>query len=485
MAFLVHSLFSFGQTSTLQEGNECFDSGDYSCAIAKFNEVIESATGRDRQTAEINLTRANSCSEWLKLANQYFSQENFMLAKENYQNVIEENPNDSYAKVQLGICNTALITLDLSKTNLSFSASGGNVTITVTTQADTYVLSGLPAWCTYRKADKSFVISCNEHTGNSVRNGYVTVKAGNKTQKVNIRQDPKKPEIILTVSSQQLLFRQDGMRRTITDVETNASAYEIKGLPDWCKVGTKQATWFSLDCEANNTGKGRKGSFLVTAGDKELRIEISQPGRNRLEPQKSNSAVSSRNSTPSRVKKSRCFNCPKTKDSWGLTLGYSQMTFDPFEQLALSQSAYMDGIQLGLRFEPLFKYGFGLNTGIFLEAFSSDVASTLTSDFYFRRYSLNVPLHMEYRLNFSQWFNIFAYGGPAFNVVANSSFKEFLLPATLDYGAGLRINRIQINVGKSFYLGSFRNMANVRESIRNIGNDALYKDIILSISYMF
>ena len=93
--------------------------------------------------------------------------------------------------------------------------------------------------------------------------------------------------------------------------------------------------------------------------------------------------------------------------------------------------------------------------------------------------SSNIPLHLEYRLNFSKWFNVFAYGGAGFNVVTNPSFDNFALPTTLEYGGGLRINRVQFNAGRSYYLGDFKNIQDFGEKL------ILYQNLVVSISFMF
>lgn len=479
---LVFTFSVFSQTSSLVDGDKCFDSGDYACAITKYNEVIKSTSGRDRQIAEIKLGRARSCSEWLKTANSYFSQQNFTDAKIYYQNVLNENPNDSHAKEQLEKCNNSLVTLRVSKTSLSFSASGGSETVTVTTEAETFSLSELPSWCTSKKNENSFVISCNENTRTIGRTGSVTVTAGNKSQKIRVSQPPKKTEITLKTSTRQILLPQDKVGRATIDVETNASSYEIKGLPQWCEIVSKHFSWFSLTCTANNTLKPRIGSIYVIAEDKEMQIEISQPaGANfttNTPSQSSSGKITSRNS-PVRVKKKKCFNCPQTRDKWGLALGYVQLAYDPFEQMPLTPNTNLNGVQLGLRYEPLFKYGFGLNTGIFFEAHSADLASTIVGESVFEQYSLNIPLHFEYRLNFSKWFNIFAYAGVGLNVVDNSSYNEYSFPVTQEFGAGVRINRLQFNAGQSKYLGNFRDMGNFGKYA------AMYQNYALTMSYMF
>jgi hypothetical protein len=87
---------------------------------------------------------------------------------------------------------------------------------------------------------------------------------------------------------------------------------------------------------------------------------------------------------------------------------------------------------------------------------------------------------LEYRLNFSRYFNIFVYGGVGFDLVTNASFDEYSTGTSLEYGSGLRIDHIQFNIGQSL-------------KIRN-GNDFddyspmnydINKELVISVSYMF
>jgi len=138
---------------------------------------------------------------------------------------------------------------------------------------------------------------------------------------------------------------------------------------------------------------------------------------------------------------------------------------------------YSEGVLLGLKAEPLFKYGFGLNTGINFEAISYKLNDIF--DGFDGVYAVNIPLHLEYRFNFSKWFNLFLYGGIGLNFKTNASFDYYDLPVTLEYGTGLRIDHVQFNIGKSSYLGDFENIDYFGKSI------TAYQKLALSVSYMF
>ncbi len=127
----------------------------------------------------------------------------------------------------------------------------------------------------------------------------------------------------------------------------------------------------------------------------------------------------------------------------------------------------------------MFKYGFGINTGIYFLGYTENISDFEFFESGFNAYAVNIPLHLEYRLNFSKWFNIFVYGLVGLNALTNPNFDVYSLPVTYEYGGGLRINHIQFNAGKSLYLG------NLSDS-QYFGNYSdTYQELILSVSLMF
>lgn len=454
--FAAIATFSTYCQTYIQDGDRCFDQGDYLCAISKYNEAFKLASGRDKQIAEIKLTRTKWCADHIKTANQAFANRNYIAAKENYQSVLESNPKDTHAKNQLAKCNNFLkppvITLSVSKANLSFPSSGSNERVTVTTNASSYSVYSLPLWCSVYKYPGYFIITCKANHFTITRNDNFSVVAGDKTVRVNVSQlgVTKGKETTLSVSKKNLSFSSSGGKSERIKVFSIADIYDISFIPRWCTI-KKMNDYFVVTCDANSSNQSRTDWFKVTDRNGELKIYVNQSGR-----------------TQSSEGNGKCFNCPKTKDTWGITLGYAQKAFDNTQ-----------GIQLGLRIEPLFKYGFGLNTGLNIEAYSTDLGSTLKWEKSFDQYALNVPIHLEYRLNFSKWFNFFVYGGAGLNIITTSSFNDFPMPTTLDYGCGFRITHFQFNIGQSLYLGDLKNIKGFRI------DGGHYQNLILSASYMF
>jgi len=192
LLFTFISALSANCQTNLLDGDRCFDNGDYTCAVTKYNEIFKLTSGKDKQIAEIRLSRAKWCANHIKAANQAFTKNDYKTSKENYQSVLDTNPNDSYAKEQLVKCNNILnppaTTLTLSKENFSFPSSGGSESISVNTNADSYSINMLPTWCSAQKYAEHFVVTCNANSGRTIRTDYFSVTAGDKTVRINLMQ---------------------------------------------------------------------------------------------------------------------------------------------------------------------------------------------------------------------------------------------------------------------------------------------------------
>ena len=129
---------------------------------------------------------------------------------------------------------------------------------------------------------------------------------------------------------------------------------------------------------------------------------------------------------------------------------------------------YTNGIQVGIRIDPQFGYGFGINTGLYYEYYFDKSEDMYEDgiDYYYRseEHSLYLPIHLKYSLNFSKWFQLALYGGIGLdcgvsgNIYLRSDgetldtqnlyddeldMKRF--NASLEYGASIRVSRFQLN----------------------------------------
>jgi len=103
--FIACSTFSFGQ-NLLKEGDDCFDKGDYECASVKYNRYLENNSGNE--AAMEKKERADNCATLLLVADDAFGKKDFVEAKGIYKDILLLNPNDPYAKKQIGECDRSL-----------------------------------------------------------------------------------------------------------------------------------------------------------------------------------------------------------------------------------------------------------------------------------------------------------------------------------------------------------------------------------------
>jgi hypothetical protein len=506
---LFTALSAYCQTSLKEEAETCFDNGDYECAQTKYNEALSMSNARDKQSISLRVRSIAECIKYTKIADEAFDIEDYTVAMTNYKKVLEYNEKDLYAKAQIIKCSPPT-TLNVSKERLIFASSGGNETITVTTNADSYSVTQLPVWCSISKLTGSFTVTCEPNRSRNTREDRFNVTAGDKTVEIKVGQTFTN---LLSVSKDNINFISSGGKENIT-VTTNADSYSITQLPVWCSV-SKSIGSFTVTCEPNLESKTRNDWFNVTDGDKTITIYVRQTGEESstninltasdatLSVSKDNinfissggnenitvftnassylikllptwcSVSKSANSFTitclpnigdaridfftvtagdktvkihvsqmgqSKKKTRSCFNCPKAKYPFGITFGAGGL---------YDEDIILGGLQIGFRYEPLFKYGFGLNTGVFYENYSEIDEEEIIARI------INVPLHLEYRLNFSKYFNIFFYGGTSLDWYITDPYETYYSGQTkpslfnLDIGGGIRINHVQLNLTSS------------------------------------
>lgn len=224
----------------------------------------------------------------------------------------------------------------------------------------------------------------------------------------------------------------------------------------------------------------------------------------------SSTSVSTSSSTTSynryKPRTNREFNMPfDEQGEFGISVGYVQKQWvakadgETTKMGYWDDTKYMSGIQAGFRFEPLFKYGFGIDTGLYYEYYysKSKTISYEGNEFEpsINEHSLYLPIHLEYRLNFSSKFQLFFYGGVGLDYVLsaklktnrddltydeddayeNSNLRKF--NTSLEYGGGIRVYGVQLNFTLTNGL-----MNIYKESDANIKQQ---KNLMCSLSYMF
>lgn len=206
----------------------------------------------------------------------------------------------------------------------------------------------------------------------------------------------------------------------------------------------------------------------------------------------------------------------KAKDNYvvGLSVGYvqKQWTFK-YEDGDSEKSGFWEdtkqigGIQAGIRINPQFGYGFGMDTGLYYEYYQSKSNPMNYTDGYgkytgtLREHALYLPLRIEYRLNFSKYFQLFFYGGigldyglansikwvdyddDSYNETINNIYDSDDCPDwkrfnySLEYGGGIRTSCLQLNF----------TMAKGLKDMSSTNDYKVYqgKNLMLALSIMF
>lgn len=98
VGLLSFSIIVLGQETTfLQQANDCFKQGDYECAIKNYRK----AKALENQQVDAQVSNAEDCLTAFNKGNDAFFEENYTQAKENYQRVLQINPDDANAKKRL------------------------------------------------------------------------------------------------------------------------------------------------------------------------------------------------------------------------------------------------------------------------------------------------------------------------------------------------------------------------------------------------
>lgn len=61
-------------------------------------------------------------------------------------------------------------------------------------------------------------------------------------------------------------------------VSTDADSWTTWGVPSWCSITDRTSTSFKIVCDANTSSSSRSDYMKIKAGDKEVRIDITQAG---------------------------------------------------------------------------------------------------------------------------------------------------------------------------------------------------------------
>ena len=356
--------------------------------------------------------------------------------------------------------------------SFSFKNIDDSKSVRINTDGGTWSLEEFPNWCDVQRQGNRLIITCFDNRDGH-RDAEIKIKSGSIEKRLKITQSAGASYLTTDVSN--LVFSNSGGTKTIT-VSTDADVWLVSA-PFWCQV-TKNEDGFTVNCHKNKYDEN-SDFITVSSGRQQIQIQVAQ-------------------NAP--------FNSPESEIRWlGVSFGYvsKQWLYKEANQVKKygfwDETTRLNGVQFGIRFEPLFKYGFGINTGLFLEYYYSSITDNYKA--VFSEAALYLPAHFEYRLHFLKRLNLFFYGGLSMDAGLEAKVEEFEIGESepyftetkmygnqnfnfhakrfnfsFDFGAGIRIYNAQLNLGVSKGLLDYSPY-----------NDLLIKqnkNLMLSISWM-
>ena len=433
--------FSFNSLSlksqfSFELGQNCFNNGEYYCAQRNFEYVYNNSLGIEKSKAEILWMDSKTCDKILKSADEAFNNRNYQSAKQQYTELLEYNPQDKYAQKQLEKCNSNVATPKLRK---------------ATTSELTDIWNNKYGQQPQRRQNLINAGIDPDDAQTRINNGEGKPKSESFTSSKPIDQKAK----TLSASLSYIVLSHKGGTSDKIIVYSDAKTYSISqgSIPSWCTTKLYDG-YFTITAEPNKSKFPRKHWITIKADELQFNVSIEQASK----PQKMNSYrnVPSSGQTNS--------------DDIGISIGFAPHS---------KNDAIQNCIFVGFKFEPISRSGIGINTGVNFEHYYTNRITRENSSNDSLYWGVNIPIHLEYRLSFKKTLQAFVYGGLGINTVFSRNFSEHVNPSTYEFGIGMRIRKVQFNIGKSKF----------QENImitRNFGSyPKQYEKKYLSISFMF
>jgi hypothetical protein len=162
---------------------------------------------------------------------------------------------------------------EISPANVSFDAHGGSKTFTVSCDGLWGIDVSPASWGHLVRNNNTLTLKVDSNPATTARNDFFKIKSGAKTLRVNIFQEPQP---IFEISETSVVFESSGG----TKIFTVTSTYSWKILNDTYSWGhlTKDENKLILTVDENMRAKDRDDYFVISSGEKQIRVNILQKG---------------------------------------------------------------------------------------------------------------------------------------------------------------------------------------------------------------
>ena len=231
-----------------------------------------------------------------------YNQGRYAEAKKHFEYILSscpDKPANNDIQSWINKCNEALTPrLSVSNSNLSFSASGGTQSITVSSNRSWSLGATNSQMFSVSYYGNTITVRCYENTGTSSRNDYFIVRAtdGSKSVRVNVSQNAAQTS--LSVSKTSISCSASGTTEYITVY--SSTAWQIEYASGTMYSVTRNGNTLTVKINANSTSTSRNDYFNVKTSDGRFtqKISLSQTGRV-AQGGSTNSTSSSSNTTAS------------------------------------------------------------------------------------------------------------------------------------------------------------------------------------------
>ena len=174
------------------------------------------------------------------------------------------------------------VQLELGKQTMSFTTAKGSDTFTIKSNSAWTVTSDKPSWCTVDKSsgsnNETIKVSVTDNTSESSRDAIITVKAGNISKQVKVKQEG----VILKVVDDNLSFTSSAGSKTFT-ITTNYASWTVSSdNTSWCTVdkssGSTTSATIKVTVKANPSSDSRSATITVKSGNAKKTVSVSQAG---------------------------------------------------------------------------------------------------------------------------------------------------------------------------------------------------------------
>ncbi|KPA11778.1 secreted protein containing APHP domain protein [Candidatus Magnetomorum sp. HK-1] len=168
--------------------------------------------------------------------------------------------------------------LDVSPTSKNFNYTGGNDSVTVSSNLSWNATENTD-WIAVSKTGNSVSIQCDANDTISQRSATITVSGGSLSRQIQVTQSPAPERLDVSPTSKN--FSYSGGSVSI-NVSTNIS-WNVTETTGWLSV-SKSGSAFSVQCNANETTSQRSATISVSGGSLSRQVQITQsPAPERLE----------------------------------------------------------------------------------------------------------------------------------------------------------------------------------------------------------